>query len=436
MTPIETPQDFILEFRLPHKVFKQNRKVWVFIATFMCLGLAGFLYFSWQLWQVFANDPRISAKLATLDWHTVWAKISDTKKTTASLEIVLALLAIPVTFLIQHWRRQGKLIFDATHLHYQSGFPAWLEFIYKQNWSLSLDDLRRGKIAFSLVGSSWPSNPLLTYTLQWKSPSGFQNSLASKRLNVAAWFLPGENTRELPKLPAGLYWHSFRPWNTSEGQTVLQKLYEQLSLITALRDKGIPVPHTKQLKKIAAGEGLDMFAYPRMKAGILAFFGLLISSGFGYHFMRHQHFFEPIALWVWAAFGLAGAAVAWRWLAQEVDVQEKSLQATQVLIASLIGMGCALQAPSAFSAINVAFYPARIISVKVLRDPLILQAQDFEMPALKPDTAFEFWNSLASGVKRPLTLREGLFGIWQYDSEPLEQEVYQFYDKQPKPVRR
>ena len=117
----------------------------------------------------------------------------------------------------------------------------------------------------------------------------------------------------------------------------MQEAFEALPLVTALRAQGVPLSAFSTAKR-QIGDGIDLMAYPRMKAMVLSFFGLLISAGLAYHFMRHQHFFEAPAVWVWVVFGACCALASWFWLAKEKAPAVPSFKPTQGLMAVLLGM--------------------------------------------------------------------------------------------------
>ena len=95
----------------------------------------------------------------------------------------------------------------------------------------------------------------------------------------------------------------------------------------------------------------------------------------------------------------------------------------------LFGVAAALVAPFALLGANQALLPAQSVAATVRHAPLQLQPDDSSIPAFSPQLALEFWASLPAGTRRQMTVRQGLFGTWQYDSEPLQQEVYAFYGR-------
>ncbi|MDQ3058872.1 MAG: hypothetical protein M3R45_05035 [Pseudomonadota bacterium] len=326
-------------------------------------------------------------------------------------------------------QRSSRLFLDGSTLRHRSGLPLWLGNLLGQNWALSLDDFRSGRLVFTPSSLAQGYSPLARYALRWKDAQGKIHGL----LVPVSWFLPGQAAREPIKMPQGLLWHTspLNPLSSPKVQAVLQDAFDQLPLVAALRAQGVALPALSSFKPAGLGEnGFDLMTYPRMKAVVLGFFGLLVGAALAYHFMRHQHYFDNPPLGAWVAFGACCALATWAWLAAEQQAPgEPSLKPTQCVLALLPGLAAALLAPSALLALNLALTPAQSVAVTVRHAPLRLQPEDASIPAFAPQQALDFWASLPAGTRRQMTVRQGLFGTWQYDSEPLQEEVYAFYGR-------
>ena len=131
---------------------------------------------------------------------------------------------------------------------------------------------------------------------------------------------------------------------------------------------------------------------------------------------------------MWVAPGICCALAVWWWqAAAQQEPGEPSLKPTQGVVAALLGIAATLLAPSVLLGANLVFTPAQEISFSVRNDPLGLQPDDSSIPAFRPSQALDFWASLPASTQRQITVRKGLFGTWQYDSAPLEDEVSAFY---------
>lgn len=52
---------------------------------------------------------------------------------------------------------------------------------------------------------------------------------------------------------------------------------------------------------------------------------------------------------------------------------------------------------------------------------------DKGVPPFSASQEKEFWAERGALRGRQITVRKGLFGMWQYDCEPFEEEVWAFY---------
>jgi hypothetical protein len=389
----------------------------------------------WQLWLLYIGAPELVVKLKTLSWQS----LKKRHILRLPVELPLYLLAAVAALWVQRRLRGSRLYLSSSELRHNSGLPLWLGNLLKQNWTLALDEFRSGQMIFTLAGMARANSPLALFFLRWKASNDKTHwltpQMTGRRLAPASWFLIGQEPREAVHWPKGLFWRSLNPWTTSAGKAVLQKAFDELPLVAALRAKGVPLPAVSTARRAAASDGVDLMAYPRMKAVVLCFFGLLIGAGLAYHFMRHQHYFEPPAVWIWAAFGACWGLAAWFWLAEEQAPAEPSFKPTQVLIAALLGASTALVAPSALLGLNLALSTRQWVSVTVSKTPLQFVPDDKNIPAFSPSQAREFWAELPAQTARQIAVRKGIFGIWQYDSEPLEDDVAAFYKKYSQPPR-
>ena len=398
---------------------------WVLAA--ITLAVIAFLF--WQLWGSFASEPAFAEKWKKLTWQSLATALTK-HDGLPLMQLLISIIAPALLYWGQRRLRGSSLILSNSQLTHHSGLPPWLGNLMKQNWSLSLDDLRSGRLAFTLSGPARANASLALYALSWKAVPGkiaFNALTRQQQLAPASWFLPNQKAREPIGLPTEHLWFSLNPWATPEGQAALQSAFDRLPMVAALRAQGVPVPAFPTAKGMSTGGGVDLMAYPRMKAVVLGFFGLLVSAGLAYHLLRHQHYFDSPPFWAWAAFGACCTLGVWQWLAAEQVPDEPSLKPTQGLVAVLFGVAAALLAPSGLLGLNQLTNPAKTIFVTVKVSPLLLQPDEPGVPAFTPAQALEFWASQSTAPARQIAVRKGLFGTWQYDSEPLEEEVHAFY---------
>lgn len=431
-------QELVFEWRplneQQQKTTPHPAKKWLMYALMLVLaasavGLIALLY---------TSDPHFAAKLKTLSWHDLGNfLLSFASAGVVQIKLLVYGLVAAAFFWGRRLQRGSRLYLSRSTLSQRSGLPLWLGKLLRQNWTLPLDELRSGQRVFTLTNQPQPAGltlkpaPLAMYALRWKAASTTLSALMPQpQLFPASWFLIGQEARQpldVPQLKLG--WRSStNPWATPAGQAVLQTAFDQLPLVAALRAQGLSVPALSSIRLLGLEDGsFDLMAEPRMKAVVLGFFALIASAALAFHFTRHQHYFEPPPLFVWLAFGACCALGAWLWQMAQAAPEGPSLRPIQWLLAVMLGLASALFAPFALLGVNQVFTSAQQISVTVSQAPLRLQPENSRIPAFAPKTALEFWASQPAGTRRQMTLHHGLFGTWQYDSEPLQDEVEAFY---------
>lgn len=385
----------------------------------------------------YAIDPHFAAKLKTLSWHDLGNFfLIFASAGVVQIKLLVYGLVVAAFFWGQRMQRGSRLYLSRATLRQRSGLPLWLGNLLRQNWTFPLDELRSGQSVFTLTnqirqaGLAQAPSPLAMYALRWRAANAtMPRIMPQPQLFPASWFLIGQEARKPPEMPQLGFWRrSVNPWATPEGQAALQTAFDQLPLVAALRAQGLSLPALSSVRLLGLGDGsFDLMADPRMKAVVLGFFALIASAALAFHFTRHQHYLEPPPLFVWLAVGACCALGAWLWQMAQATPEEPSLRPTQGILAVLLGLGAALFAPFALLGINQIFTTAQHISVTVSQAPLRLQPEDKRIPAFSPEVALEFWVSLPANTRRQMTVHQGLFGTWQYDSAPLQDEVEAFY---------
>lgn len=425
-------KELCFEWRPAHRQYKrtvfQRQLIWVICALLLVMAVLAFWQL-WKLWLLFNATPGFIDQLKTLGWHSL--KKRQIFQLTVALPLYLVVIVAVVW--VQRRLRCSRLYLNSTQLRHSSGLPLWLGNLLKQNWTLSLDDFRTGQMRFTLAGMARSNAPLAWFFLRWNVAAHktrrFKGQITRQQLAPTGWFLIGEPARDAIQAPKGLFWRSLIPWTTPAGKAVLQKAFDGLSLVVALRAQGLDIPPISAARRPVAGAGFDLMAYPRMKAVVLSFFGLMAGAAVAYHLMRHQHFFEAPAVWAWVVFGAVCALSSWLWLRVEQAPTVPSFKTTQGLCAALFGVAAALLAPSALLAVNLVLSSPQSIAVTVVKAPLQLLPDDKTIPPFSPSQAKEFWAAQYDQPARQIAVREGILGLWQYDSEPLQAEVLLFYDK-------
>lgn len=381
----------------------------------------------------YAIDPYFATKLKALSWHDLGNfLLSFASAGVVQIKLLVYGLVVAAVFWGRRMQRGSRLYLSRATLSQRSGLPLWLGNLLRQNWTLSLDELHSGRFVFTLIHlvQARAPSPLAMYGLRWKAANATLSALMPQpQLFPASWFLIGQEARKPPEMPQLGFWlRSANPWATPEGQAALQTAFDQLPLVAALRAQGLSLPVLSSVRLLGLGDGsFDLMADPRMKAVVLGFFGLIASAALAFHFTRHQHYFEPPPLFVWLAVGACCALGAWLWQMAQDMPEGPSLRPIQGLLAVMLGLASALFSPFALLGVNQVVTSTQQISVSVSQAPLRLQPEDSRIPAFAPQAALEFWASLPANSRRQMTVHQGLFGTWQYDSAPLQDEVEAFY---------
>lgn len=369
-------------------------------------------------WQVLASRSA-----------TAWQRSDPHRLAFQGLQLLLFLMI--VLGLALH-RRRARLVLDGQSLRYTSGLPLvwrWLD------WQLDLDALRSGAVAWQLQGAPVPANPLSALRLTWRSG-------VRPGLSPACWYLPQE-----PELDDGVRPHGIAGlvlWNSAKNLPVVQQMFENLPLVRALRERGVPVPIPDGRRSGVAGT--DLMAYPRMKAVVIGFFVALAAAALLFHAMRHQHYFTAPSMGIWLAVAAVVALLVLAWMWPEATLrhgnaastvsERAGFRATQLLVAALAAVPAGLCAPSLPLVWTWATEAQRAVVFAValpVSSPsrVVLQAQQgSDVPPVEPTQAIGYWLSLRPGEQVELPVRRGLAGLWwQFDSSVLEGRLEAYYGR-------
>ena len=398
----------VFHWRQPGKV-QTERSIFVLMGV-VTLAIAG------AFWLWFPT-----AILTQIDWPKAWQNLMA--KSAVLWEIALYPLAM-VFFLGGHvvHTKQARLALEADTLRYASGLPLlgrWLD------WTLDLEAVRSDKLVLHLEGVAMGPQPTYQYRLSWGK------GLFARQVRPAAWHLPNQ-TPVVAVKPATSF--GLVRWSTPENQALLQQQFDQLPLVQALRQRGIALPPVNGKRQMV---GLDLMAYPRMKAAVIGFFIAMLGAFLLFHLMRHHHYFTPPPLMAWVAFGSAAGLgmLAWLWPEHPGEVNTATaaeaigFRSTQMLLAALVAVAAGLCAPSLPLAFSSATQMPQDIAFHLKNSPLRLWATNASgVPDVYPNQAMDFWLSQPEGAPFFLPVRSGVAGLWwQFDSRALDDQLDAFY---------
>ncbi|MDZ7737123.1 MAG: hypothetical protein U5P41_14295 [Gammaproteobacteria bacterium] len=133
----------------------------------------------------------------------------------------------------------------------------------------------------------------------------------------------------------------------------------------------------------------------------------------------------PPYLWFVLA-ALAAAALTAVWLQRATVPRLES-----ATLALLLGISVALAAWPGLLRINaVTAADGPEDQIYTLAADGVLQPDAIGLPAMQRPIDADFWRAQPVGSRWPFAMRRGLFGFWQYDSQPLIEDIRQYYTNQ------
>lgn len=396
------------------------------------MGLAGLAVclLGWRLYQLFPAERWRDAFDRLAGQGGLWSKAPLWEA------VVWLLASIGVIWLQWHQQRRSRLRLDERTLRLDSGVPLlrrWLD------WSLSLDDVRAGKTPLLLNGVAVGTNALWMFRIGW-------GLSALRQVQPAAWVLAepgdalpppgpvGEADARPPHRPLG-----YIGWGHPDNAAWLQRQFDALPLVKALRSHGVDVPPLNRAHGNRAG--VDLLRYERLRTSLKLWLPMALVIGMALqHLARHQHYFAPWSMAMWSALALTLALLVGIWLWRDAPATSMSrgdagsVRGAQCLVALLLAilMPWGLQAaPLVLARWTVPplseDFVLDLSSGRLKPENPILNGHDIRLdPA-----ASAFWAAQPDGSIHPLPLRRGWGGLWlQYDTEDLNGRIARFYDQQ------
>lgn len=333
-------------------------------------------------------------------------------------------------------QRRGRLLLDERTLRLDSGVPLLRRWF---DWTLSLDDVREGRTPLLLKGVAVGSNALWIFRIGW-------GLSALRQVQPAAWVLAeegdarsapgaaGEANAMPPNRPLG-----YVRWGHPDNAAWLQRQFDALPLVSALRSHGIELPSLDRAHSNRAG--VDLLRYGRLRTSLKIWLpGALVLGMALQHLARHQHYFAPWSMAMWTALALTLALLIGLWLWRDAPATNMvrgdawSVRGAQCLVALLLAilLPWGLQAAPLVLAQWTApplseDFVLDLNSGRLKPENPILNGHDIPLdPAITP-----FWVQQGNASLHPLPVRRGWGGLWwQYDTEELNGRIARFYDQQ------
>lgn len=333
-------------------------------------------------------------------------------------------------------QRHGRLLLDERSLRLDCGVPLLRRWF---DWTLSLDDVREGRTPLLLNGVAVGSNALWIFRIGW-------GLSALRQVQPAAWVPAGEDEARLvpgadgeadampPHRPLG-----YISWGHPNNAAWLQRQFDALPLVKALRSHGVDLPPLNRAHGNRAG--VDLLRYERLRTSLKLWLPLALVTGMLLqHLARHQHYFAPWSMAVWTVLALTLMLLIGLWLWRDAPATNMargdawSVRGAQCLVALLLAilMPWGLQA----APLVLAQWTVPALSEDFVLDlntghlkpeNPIRDGHDIPLdPAISP-----YWAAQGNGSIQPLPVRRGWGGLWrQYDTEELNGRIASFYDQQ------
>ena len=404
------------------------------MALWLCL--AATVVIGWQLYRQF--PPEV--------WQRAFAETLDKGFSRPSLnwlELVVGMGSLGMLWVQWKQQRSARLLLDDHWLALDSGVPwlrRWLD------WRLSLDDVRSGKTPLLLNGMAIGSNALWMFRVGW-GLSGL------RRFQPAAWIPEGASGVDVPRGPT---WGTdpddppphrtwgFVHWGHPANATWLQQRFDALPLVSALRQQGIELPALDRASDSRAG--VDLLRYGRLRSTLKRVLPVaLVLGAVMQHLARHQHYFSPWSMSMWAAIALSIAVLTGIWLWRDAPVEGMhrgdawSVRTAQGLVAILVAVVVPWGLQATPLVLAKWWVTPQSVDFVLDRDHnrLVPEPGSPVSKSVPLDYAAPFWASQDKGSLQPLPVRVGPGGLWQqYDVEALNGRIAEFLDQQKRTSRQ
>jgi hypothetical protein len=223
---------------------------------------------------------------------------------------LLLLLTLPfILVLASRLMQKFRLFIDDERIGVKSNLPLIAKWI---DWSLPLSDFNQGIVRFTVL--AWVSRgslPLVAFN--WRSIWRRHVVRVSEWEQLDSYGEPvrpvGE-TSSFFQVPKGFF-----SWSQPKSPEVLQKQFESVPLIQALRQRGVNVPPLSAITRQAFGA--DLFSNKRLKQGVYSMIAVSFAATALHFFAAHDHVIGQPS-WLHTAIFMATCMfICWFWLGRQ-----------------------------------------------------------------------------------------------------------------------
>ena len=351
--------------------------------------------------------PLIAVALLMISLDVSWAVLTDAvlesfrSNPADAVEIVsVLLLGVAGGWGMLKFQRHARLVIDSGHIALQSGLPRWLS--RWMDWSMDHDDIKRAELR----------------------PVGYGNFLMlilipleghPRQLSPEQWIEPGGSR-------AG---RLFRVHKLNE--TDAAQMLENAPLLRYLCNAGVSVEVNMNPWSHVSGKQVDLSRNRSAMAGILIMALLGVYALIDGVLVQGDAYAGTAPYVLFAAFGLIMAVAATIWFIRALLPPVESIG-----LALLLGVFAAFAAWPGILRLNALTDTDGAETYTYTLFPgHVLRPEQADLPILNRPIDNQFWSRQPVGSRWQFEMRRGMFGFWQYDTEPVIETIRGYYEKQP-----
>jgi hypothetical protein len=232
----------------------------------------------------------------------------------------------------------------------------------------------------------------------------------------------------------------FFSWSQPKSPEVLQKQFESVPLIQALRQRGVNVPPLSAINRQAFGA--DLFSNKRLKQGVYSMIAVSFAATATHFFAAHDYAIGQPSWLNTAIFMATCMLICWFWLWQakpELSLRKSERYqffAAQIFVSVVMAVLLTWLVYGMTLANTKINRPAIHLDFVLDIDKYQLRPSDKALAthpgleSIKLDFGREYWQAQPKGAIVPIEIRRNFWlRLWQYDREPMLERMREFYSR-------
>ncbi len=324
---------------------------------------------------------------------------------------LVPLLAAVIFQAIDAWQllARRQLVITDTHVHHRCSLAFGIGPQGEGNWSLALADIAeiRSPAPLTLHPLQVPTE--LRLELRMRNGS-------ARSIEAPSWFVPGSPPRQSLRPPRrpGIHFtlSEAHIWSTPENQHHLREFFSRLPVVEAFAKRG-KFASPPSIRTIPPQ--MDLFAWGKVKFGLLAGLGLIVASLLLMLALPDEHTEEFLSPWQCAGLGFVLALAYLGYLSTGADRPPWSHRWVAAVLL-FFGIATAIH-PLTVTLNCLVTAESHSVEYVVQNGALVPSStgQEFPVIDLPGRQIRSAWLREGTAVKREI--RKGLFGLWHY-SDP------------------